>query len=360
MIVRNEERFLPGCLASLGQEVDEIVIVDTGSDDRSRDIACAMGAIVIDHPWRDDFSEARNVALDCASGDWILYIDADECLAVPEPGALRRAVALPDAVAGRVRFRPRVAYTPYHEIRLFRRDDRIRFRGRIHETVHPDIGRVARSDGLRLADMAIGIDHFGYEGDLSRKHARNLPLLQAAVGDDPGRVFLWADLAKSLAATGRLEEAEAACWRAIALSAEAGANAKQHRDGAIAWLELIGLHAGQDALEAARLAREALAAFPQDMALRLAAGRTALAAGDAEAALALAGHLCAVDADTFMDPLMAYDKRIFGEWAFELKGAALLRLGRRPEAAEAFRRAGGFAPDDPAYRFKAIAAAGAP
>ncbi len=360
MIVRNEERFLPGCLASLGREVDEIVVVDTGSYDRSREIARDMGAVVVEHPWRDDFAAARNVALDRATGDWILYIDADERLVVPEPGALRRAVALPDAVAGRVRFRPRVAYTPYLEIRLFRRDDRIRFRGRIHETVHPDIDKVARSDGLRLADLAIGIDHFGYEGDLSHKHARNLPLLQAAVVDDPGRAFLWTDLARSLAATGRRREAEDACRRAIALSAGAGANAKQHRDGGVAWLELIGLYADTDVEAAASLAREALDALPDDMALRLAAARTALANGEAEMALALVDRLCAIDADSFIDPLMAYDKRIFGEWAFELKGAALLRLGRRAEAAEAFRRAGAFAPDNTAYRFKAIAAAGRP
>ncbi len=358
MIVRNEERFLPGCLASLRQEVDEIVIVDTGSDDRSREIALDRGAVVIDHPWRSDFAEARNVGLDHATGDWILYIDADERLVVPEPGALRRAVALPDAVAGRVRFRPRVAYTPYREIRLFRRDARIRFRGRIHETAHPDIGKVALSDGLRLADFAVGIEHFGYEGDLAHKHARNLPLLEAAVGDEPGRVFLWADMARSLAAAGRREEAEAACRRAIALSAVAGANTKQRRDGAIAWLELIALHAGTDAEKAARLAHEARAAFPEDMALCLAAARTALATGEAEAALTLADLLCAIDADSFFDPLMAYDKRIFGEWALELKGAALLRLGRRTEAADAFRRAGELAPDNPAYRFKAIAAAG--
>lgn len=356
MIVRNEERFLPGCLVSLGQEVDEVIVVDTGSDDRSRDIALDMGAVVVDHPWRGDFAEARNVALDRATGDWILYIDADERLVVPEQGALRRAVALPAAVAGRVRFRPRVAYTPYLEIRLFRRDDRIRFRGRIHETVHPDIDKVARSDGLRLADLAIGIDHFGYEGDLAHKHARNLPLLQAAVSDDPGRVFLWADMARSLAAVGRRQEAEAACRRAIALSAAAGDNAKQHRDGVVAWLELIGLQTNAEA--AAQQAREALAAFPEDMALRLAAARTALAAGETEDALALADLLCAIDADSFIDPLVAYDKRIFGEWALELKGAALLRLGRRAEAADVFRRAGELAPDNPAYRFKAIAAAG--
>ncbi|MGB3417849.1 MAG: glycosyltransferase family 2 protein [Mesorhizobium sp.] len=360
MIVRNEERFLPGCLASLGRQVDEIVIVDTGSDDHSREIALDGGAVMIDHPWRSDFAEARNVALDRATGDWILYIDADERLVVPEPGALRHAVALPETVAGRVRFRPRVAYTPYREIRLFRRDERIRFRGRIHETVHPAIDEVARSDGMRLADLEIGIDHLGYEGDLAHKHARNLPLLEAAVGDEPGRVFLWADMARSLSATGRRQEAEAACRRAIALSAAARSNAKQYRDGAIAWLELIGLHVETNAEAAARLAREAVAAFPEDMALRLAAARTAFATGEVEAALTLADALAAIDADSFIDPLMAYDKRIFGEWALDLKGAALLRLGRRAEAADAFRRAGELAPDDPAYRFKAIAASGRP
>lgn len=359
MIVRNEERFLPGCLESVRAEVDEIVIVDTGSSDRTPDIARDAGAVLLTYPWHGDFAAARNVALDAASGDWILYIDADERLLVAKPGDLRRVVDRPGAVAGHVRFRPRVGFTPYREIRLFRRDPRIRFRGRIHETVHPDIGAVERSDGLSLVDMDVGIDHLGYEGDLSHKFARNLPLLEAAVRQDPKRVFLWTDLARALAGMGRSEDAVAACRQAIAVATEAGdSNGKQRRDGALAWLELIGLAAASGPEAAARSARTALAAYPEDHAIRLATARTALAVGDADAVPPLTDPLLAIDADAFMDPLMAYDKRIFGEWVWDLRGAALLRLGRRAEAAAAFRRAGELASDGLPYRVKAIAAAG--
>ena len=80
MIVRNEERFLDDCLASIAGQVDEIVLVDTGSTDLTLEIAGRYGARIIEYPWSDDFSAARNHALDHASSDWILYIDADERL----------------------------------------------------------------------------------------------------------------------------------------------------------------------------------------------------------------------------------------------------------------------------------------
>src|SRR5204863_5400745 len=78
MIVKNEERFLRNCLESVKDIVDEMVIVDTGSTDSTLDIAREYGAKVIPHVWKDDFSEARNVSLDHATGDWALWLDADE------------------------------------------------------------------------------------------------------------------------------------------------------------------------------------------------------------------------------------------------------------------------------------------
>ena len=71
LIVRDEERSLGACLASLKGLADEVVVVDTGSSDRSRDIAAEAGARVYDRPWTGDFSAARNYALDLAQGDWI-------------------------------------------------------------------------------------------------------------------------------------------------------------------------------------------------------------------------------------------------------------------------------------------------
>ena len=68
LIARDEERFLPACLASVRGAVDEIVVVDTGSADRTREIAAEAGALVVDFPWCDDFAAARNAGLARASG----------------------------------------------------------------------------------------------------------------------------------------------------------------------------------------------------------------------------------------------------------------------------------------------------
>ena len=88
MIVRDEESRLPACLESIRPAVDEIVIVDTGSTDRTVEIARSFGARVEVHPWQGDFSQARNIALELACGTWILYIDADERLRPVAPGSV--------------------------------------------------------------------------------------------------------------------------------------------------------------------------------------------------------------------------------------------------------------------------------
>src|SRR2546427_10591625 len=95
MIVKNEERALPACLEAARPWVDEIVVVDTGSTDRTREIAAGFGARVHEWAWRDDFAAARNESLRHTTGDWILALGADEVLS-PELGpALRRASAAP-------------------------------------------------------------------------------------------------------------------------------------------------------------------------------------------------------------------------------------------------------------------------
>jgi glycosyltransferase involved in cell wall biosynthesis len=78
LIVRNEENHIGACLRSIRGLVDEIIVADTGSCDRSREIAAANGARVFDYEWHNDFAAARNHAIGQATGDWILYIDADE------------------------------------------------------------------------------------------------------------------------------------------------------------------------------------------------------------------------------------------------------------------------------------------
>ncbi|MEG0689319.1 MAG: glycosyltransferase family 2 protein, partial [Hungatella sp.] len=80
MIARNEERCLERCLKSVQGLVDEIILVDTGSTDRTKEIAASYGAKLYEFVWRDDFSAARNYALDQSDADWNLILDADEYL----------------------------------------------------------------------------------------------------------------------------------------------------------------------------------------------------------------------------------------------------------------------------------------
>ena len=74
LIVKNEEAHLPACLRSAADLVDEIVVVDTGSTDRTREVAAELGAKVYDYPWSDDFAAARNESLRHAGGNWIFWI----------------------------------------------------------------------------------------------------------------------------------------------------------------------------------------------------------------------------------------------------------------------------------------------
>lgn len=93
MIVKNETDYLARCLASVQGLVDQIVVVDTGSTDDSVDIARSFGAEIHHFEWIDDFAAARNESLRHATGDWILILDADECLNPEEHHHVREAMA---------------------------------------------------------------------------------------------------------------------------------------------------------------------------------------------------------------------------------------------------------------------------
>src|SRR5438876_349352 len=80
LIVKNEQRFLRECLRSVQPLVDEIVVVDTGSTDRTKEIALDFGARVFDFKWNDSFAAARNASLRHARGEWIIVVDSDECI----------------------------------------------------------------------------------------------------------------------------------------------------------------------------------------------------------------------------------------------------------------------------------------
>jgi tetratricopeptide (TPR) repeat protein len=347
LIVRDEEAVLDDCLASIRSVVDEIVVVDTGSVDRSPEIAEQYEARVVRRPWRDDFAEARNVALDAARGGWILYIDADERLAPAGRDSVE--VLLRDApeVAFRVLLRPDSVSTPYLEYRLWRNDPRIRFVGRIHEKVVPAIHAVAVSDLRPIGDCDLLLTHVGYDGDQARKHRRNLPLLRAQLAEEPDNLFNQHHLARVLRGLGEDEEAE----RVLEHAVEIARSRPYDPAGVLAFTDLVRVRRdrGEDVAE---LLAEARRLYPTNKLLWWLQATDRLESGRYVEALDILDTLLCVDLAALPVEGVAYDERIFGEFAHEARGIALFRLERYGEAADAFAAAARLAPGNVGYRAK--------
>ncbi|MEO8426637.1 MAG: glycosyltransferase, partial [Verrucomicrobiota bacterium] len=230
LITKNEERFLGQCLESVRDLAQQIVVVDTGSTDWTRDIAVRYGAEVYSFDWSDDFSAARNAALERAIGDWVLFLDADEELLPGQREALLQAMQDNGAIAYRLpmidegREDEGVSYVP----RLFRNAPGLFFVGRVHEQVFSSV-EVRRAEwGLENKLATIKLLHHGYTKEMVKsrnKIARNLRLLQTALEEMPGEANLLMNLGLELVRAGRmqggLEQYDAAFRALSALPREA-------------------------------------------------------------------------------------------------------------------------------------------
>jgi len=347
MIVRDEEHFLPACLASIVDLVDEMVVVDTGSRDRTRDIARDFGARLIDFPWIDDFSAARNVAIEHARFDWMLYIDADERARPVDRKLLARDLDAPDLVTATVEFRPRTGFTAYREHRLIRRDPRIRFHGAMHETFLADVNRLVDAGAGRIGASRLTLDHVGYDGDQSHKLDRNLRLLLKQIEAAPRRPYLRWHLGSVLHDLGRLEEAEAS-WREGARLAREMENPTP--DAALCAVELakLAVLAGRDPGGAVA---DGLGVHPGNWMLRWLGGKALLQRGEVDAARPIFEALAAIDPATLVDH-MSYDGRIFGASALQELAEAAFQREDYAESAALFARALAKDPDRVELRAK--------
>lgn len=207
MIVRNEERFLAGCLESAREAVDEICIVDTGSTDRTIKIAESFGARIERMEWPDDFSAARNRSLEMATGDWILVLDADERL---ESGRIDLQASVCQGGDGYL-----VHLISHDNVihglpRSFRNRPSIRYSGRIHE--QPEMS------GALCLESDVRISHLGYASDVVQdrdKFTRNLRLLRLECKERPNAPYAHFGLAALLLAMGNPGEAEESARHAI-------------------------------------------------------------------------------------------------------------------------------------------------
>jgi glycosyltransferase involved in cell wall biosynthesis len=352
LIVRNEADFLRRCLSSIAPVCDEIVVVDTGSTDDSREVARSFGAVTADRPWDDDFSAARNHALGLVTGEWVLYIDADEELDAVDPVLARRELEnATDAVSLLVRFRTRPMFTPYREFRLWRHRPDVRFVGRIHESMVADILRVAEGDSLVVRDSEhFAICHYGYEGSQEHKWKRDLPLLERRVVEFPERCYLWDHLGNLRYVMGDIDGAIEAWNTGIALVRRRGVG---DRVDILCYgdLGMCLLERGDDI---GALVDEMLAIAPWYHVGHWLAAANHRALGRHEKAVAHLRRLRDHAADP-ADRAVAYNSELFTTWTWEALGGSLFALGRLDEALELYDEALASQPDNLEFRTKATA-----
>ncbi|MDQ5985814.1 MAG: Beta-barrel assembly-enhancing protease [Syntrophus sp. SKADARSKE-3] len=183
LIARNEEKFLDQCLRSIKAIADEIIFIDTGSTDRTLEIAKKYTDKIWIHPWNDSFSEARNHYLKYATGDWIFQIDADEELVRDDIPHVLRAVSdeTIDGILIQIvnTSRKEKSSGVFNVERIFRNNGVIHYEGRVHN----------RIVGIKSAKVyPIRFIHYGYDpgqGDAEKKFARTVPLLLKDLEDNP-------------------------------------------------------------------------------------------------------------------------------------------------------------------------------
>ncbi|NUO07165.1 MAG: tetratricopeptide repeat protein [Candidatus Brocadia sp.] len=192
MIVKNEERFLPQCLNSIKDAVDEIIIVDTGSTDKTVEIAQSFGAKVYHHLWNNSFSEARNHSLNYATSDWILQIDADEKLEQADIPLLHKLINtdLYDVVFIAIYSELPGGQAKHYFQRVFRRG-KAHFEGIVHNQLVFE-GKTMQSE--------IKLYHYGYnlsENEMKNKYKRTGDLLRQQLTENPNNIFVMANLIRN-------------------------------------------------------------------------------------------------------------------------------------------------------------------
>lgn len=332
MIVKNEERVLADCLKSAQPFFKQIVIVDTGSTDRTIEIARSFGAEVHEMEWPDSFSAARNESLRHARGKWIFWMDADDTLPWNcGEQLLECAIQAPPEIAAFLVAVQFVEDTPnmgtrVDHVKLFRNGKGIHFDGRIHEQNIASI----RATGGEIARTQAFVFHSGYDTTKrgqEGKRVRDEKLLKLDLADDPKHPFKNFNMGMTCHYCGQHDEAIE--W--LDKSIELAADGESHLRKAYALKSMSLFHLGRSG-EALSAALRGLQVVGDDAELHFRAGYILAHMGRHEEAKQ---HYLAVENDR-QDHFDSLNVGILGCHRFLNLGGICMQQGNYPEARQWF------------------------
>jgi glycosyltransferase involved in cell wall biosynthesis len=178
MIVKNEEEALPKCLSNIQGLADELIVVDTGSTDRTVEIAQSFGANIHYFAWNDNFSDARNESLKHATGDWILWLDADDILPKTHHATIRRLLGQPNNHAFFFRLENVGGdEATCYQLRMFPNRPGIEYTMPVHEQVLPSLIRLGIN---KMVNLDVSVIHTGYTDakTIAAKNAKYLGIME--------------------------------------------------------------------------------------------------------------------------------------------------------------------------------------
>lgn len=332
MIVKNEEGNIGTLLEDLEGVADEIVVVDTGSSDRTVEILNSFGVTVGFFDWCDDFSAARNASIELASSEYLMWLDADDRIdAEARESLLKLKASLPPDRGNAYSLRVLNTAQDFTDtmglqVRIFPNLPGVRFEGRLHEQITPSLSRVP---GMRIVGADITVRHTGYfhEEDVEAKGRRNLAIQLKEIedGNDSARQYFY--VAMSCHAMKDFE-------RCLEYIEKARGKARDENWYRYSFNLSTECHMKLGRVEKAlQEARQGAGAFPESGTMHYNLGAVCLKAGDYPGcveALEKASRL-GIEVDAFPTP-----PHIRTTLPYYL-GTALEHLGKRKEAINAYR-----------------------
>jgi tetratricopeptide (TPR) repeat protein len=347
LVTRNEETKVGRAIRSVQGIADDVIVAETGSTDRTADIAQGLGARVIPFAWDDDFSAARNFAIAQAKGDWILWLNPDEELVPEAHEPLRTIIGSPGDAFGylaRVQSLPRGdrpdQFVETWDLRLYRRRPDLRYVGRLHPSFAPELAKTVAEEGLHVSPSALLIRQHAYTSTLDASKLRwAVRLLERELRDRPGQLHYLIEYAHSLLL---LNDPRGHEVMAQAIEQALPAFEAQTSPGPDTQVLLEYALTTPAALNQSRLGFDqamslSLRFFPSSPPLLWALAEVYFKARQFPAAIALLERLVQLGNTGTYDHSRGFDPRIVGAWALSNLGQCYRAIGRRDDARRCFQ-----------------------